>query len=218
MSSFKYNEAVVIIEGAYISCMVSALTGPKVSTSAPYNYSAFIDHIEDVADVRKVIRITFVDAMPYKELGNEISEKKMEKARKYHSYLRKFVSRNGARTKLIVGRTEKIGDSFKQVGVNTEIVNSIHYYHSRYAINVPIIIVSADPSIKSAIAQVMKDGRDVILIGADNAEKNLFYKEALRQTASEFIGLTAEDVMVFKDSPHWKAKQQEKLQQVETQS
>lgn len=212
MSNFKYNEAVAIVEGAYISCMVSALTGPKVSTSAPYNYSAFINHVEDIADVRKIIRVTFVDAMPYKEVGNEISEKKMEKARKYHAYLRRFVTQNGARTKVIVGRTEKIGDSFKQVGVNTEIVNSIHYYHSKYAINVPLIIVSADPSIKSAIAQVMKDGRDVILIGADNPDKNLFYKDSMRKIANDFIGLTAEDVAVFKDSPRWKEEQQKKTQ------
>lgn len=211
MTNFKYNEAVLIIEGAYISSMVSALTGPKVSTSAPYNYSAFINHVEDIADVRKIIRITFIDAMPYKEVGNEISEKKMEKARKYHAYLRKFITQNGARTKVIVGRTEKTGDSFKQVGVNTEMVNSIHYYHSKYAINVPLIIVSADPWLKSAIAQVMKDGRDVILIGADNSEKNLFYKETLRQTASDFISLAVEDVMAFKDSPRWKEEQQKKL-------
>ncbi len=217
-TQFKYNEAVLITEGAYISSMVSALTGPKVSTSAPYNYNAFVNWTEDVVGVRKILRATFVDAIPFYEPGNEISERKIDRAKKYHNFLRKHVTQNGARTKVIVGRTERINETtFKQVGVNTEIIRSLYFYHNKYAINVPVIIVSADRSLQTTIAELVHDGRDVILIGSDHPEKNLFYKDSMRQAATGFINLTAEDVMEFKDSPRWKEqKAQEKATETAT--
>lgn len=206
-----YKEATLIIEAAYLSSIVSAHTSPtgKVSTSAPYNFNSFIDLIVDLASVERIDAVTYCDALPFNDANSEISQQKIARVKKFHNFLR------GQRVKVKLGRTEKIEGSFKQTGVNTSIVDSMCYYHDRYDDNEPIILVSADRSLQSTISRLQREKRDIILVGSDCKEKNLYYKDEMIRCGKTFINLTTEDVLKFKDSPKWKEKQKE-LQQTLT--
>src|SRR5574338_192368 len=159
------EKALLIIEGSYLSSIVSAHTSDKVSTSAPYNF----------------------------KLATELFVKKC------HNYLRNC----GVFVKL--GRTEKINNTqYRQEGVNTEIVSTMCLYHSKYDKSFPIVIVSADRSLYTTTKQLIEEGRKIIFIGSDHKEKNLYFKTSLRKLATDFINLSEEDVLKFKDRPDFR--------------
>lgn len=193
------EKALLIIEGSYLSSIVSAHTSDKVSTSAPYNFKLATELFAKKCGVEEFIVTTFCDALPYNDISSEISQNRIYKVKKYHNYLRNC----GVFVKL--GRTEKINNTqYRQEGVNTEIVSTMCLYHSKYDKSFPIVIVSADRSLYTTTKQLIEEGRKIIFIGSDHKEKNLYFKTSLRKLATDFINLSEEDVLKFKDRPDFR--------------
>lgn len=198
MQDYKYPKATLIIDNAYASSLVSAHSTGKVSTSAPYNYNSFINLIADKLSIDMFSQISLCDALPYYDPLNEASMIRTERVKKFHEYLR----RNHVKVK--IGRTEKVGDTYRQTGVNSAIVDSIWFYHQKHRSDVPIVIVSADRTIYDTIKRLTEDGREIILVGSHDEEKKLFYKPSLKGLVTNFLNLTTEDILAFKDRPDFK--------------
>lgn len=196
--SYKYSKATLIIDNAYVSSLVSTHSTGKVSTSAPYNYNSFIDLIADKLSIDEFIQISLCDALPYHDPSNEASIIRTERVKKFHEYLR----RNRVKVKL--GRTEKVGDTYRQTGVNAAIVDSMCFYHGKHRKDIPIVIVSADRTIYDTIKRLTEDDREIILVGSHDESKKLFYKPSLKNLVNNFLNLTTEDILSFKDRPDFK--------------
>lgn len=197
MSKDNNGNGLLIIEGSYLSSIVSAHTSTngKVSTSASYNYELAEKFFGDNCEIDLFYEITFCDALPYDD-GSQKSYDKIFRVKKYHKYLRRI----GIKVKL--GRTEKVSDyEYRQTGVNSEIIDTLCYYHGRYSIDLPILIVSADRTLYSCIKRLVNEGRKIILIGSDDENKNLYFKPSLRNQASRFVNLSTDDVLKFKNKP-----------------